>query len=108
MLEWVCILRSAKREGEKMSTVTIAISGDLSLQLEPYRDQLATLLQIGLREIKMAQALALYQKGNFSLWKAARLAGVSLREMPQYAVAQGLRATADEETMREEIRVNEY
>ncbi len=86
-----------------MSTITIAVPDDLSYQLEPYRDQLDTLLRIGLREIKMGASLALFKKGSISLWKAARLAGVSLREMTQYAVAQGVRAVADEETVREEL-----
>ncbi len=86
-----------------MSTITIAIPDDLSAQLEPYRDQLDNLLRVGLREIKMAQALVLYKQGDLSLWKTARLAGVSLREMTQYAVAQGVRAVADDETLREEL-----
>jgi predicted HTH domain antitoxin len=91
------------RREEFMSTITIALSDDLSTQLEPYRDQLDTLLRVGLREMKMAQALALYKQGDLSLWKTARLAGVSLREMVQYAIAQGVRAVADEETLREEL-----
>jgi hypothetical protein len=37
--------------------------------------------------------LALFKKGDTSLWKAARLARVSLREMPCCAAAQGLRAS---------------
>ncbi len=86
-----------------MSTITIPVPDDLSRQLEPYREQLDTLLRIGLREIKMGTSLALFKEGNISLWKAARLAGVSLREMTQYAIAQGVRAVADEETMREEV-----
>ena len=86
-----------------MSTITIAVPDELSHQLEPYHDELDTLLRIGLREIKMGSSLALFKEGNVSLWKAARLAGVSLREMTQYAIAQGVRAVADEETMREEL-----
>lgn len=85
-----------------MTTLTITVPDDLSAQLEPYREQLDTLLRIGLREVKMSASLALFKEGNISLWKAARLAGVSLREMTQYAVAQGLRAIDDEETLREE------
>lgn len=86
-----------------MPTVTIAIPDDLSAQLEPYRDNLDDLLRIGLREVKVEQSLALFKKGNISLWKAARMAGVSLREMTRYAVAQGLRAPVDEEIVREEL-----
>jgi predicted HTH domain antitoxin len=86
-----------------MPTVTVAISDNLSAQLEPYRDNLDDLLRIGLRELKKEQSLALFKKGDISLWKAARLASVSLREMTHYAVAQGLRAVVDEETIQEEL-----
>lgn len=86
-----------------MPTVTISIPDDLSAQLEPYRESLEELLRIGLREVKMEQSLALFKKGSISLWKAARLADVSLREMTQYAVAQGVRAVVDEDTLREEL-----
>jgi predicted HTH domain antitoxin len=54
--------------------------------------------------MKKTQALALFRKGNISLWKAARLAGVSLRQMTEYAVSQGLQAVADKETEQEELR----
>lgn len=86
-----------------MPTVTIAIPDDLSAQLDPYRDSLDDLLRIGLREVKMAQSIALFRKGSISLWKAARLANASLREMTQYAVAQGLRASVDDKTIQEEL-----
>lgn len=83
--------------------VTIEIPDDLSAQLGPYRENLDDLLWIGLREVRKEQAVALFKKGNISVWRAARLAGVYLREMMQYLAAQGLRATADEETIREEL-----
>lgn len=86
-----------------MSRVTVTISSDLSAQLGPYRDKLDELIRIGLREVKKEQSLALYKKGGISLWRAARLASVSLREMAEYAAAQGLRATTDEETIAEEL-----
>ena len=86
-----------------MPTITITISEDLSTQLEYYQDEMESLLCIGLREVKMGQSLALFKKGDISLWKAARLAGVSLREMTQYAVAHGLQPTIDEETIQEEL-----
>lgn len=86
-----------------MPTVTIAVPDELSEQLEPYRDTLDDVLRIGLREVKKAQSLTLFQQGSLSLWKAARFAGVSLREMRQYAVAHGLRASVDAETIDEEL-----
>ena len=86
-----------------MPTVTIAVPDELAKQLEPYSDTLDDVLRIGLREVKKAQSLTWFQQGNLSLWKAARLAGVSLREMRQYAVAHGLHASVDAETMDEEL-----
>ncbi len=86
-----------------METLTVTVSETLFEQIAPYQADLGELLRLGLRQVKMEQALALFKQGGISLWRAARLAGVSLREMAQYAVAQGLRATADEETLREEL-----
>ncbi len=86
-----------------MATVTVTIPDELSEQLEPCHKTLDELLRIGLTEVKKGQAIALFKKGNMSLWKAAILAGVSLREMTDYAVAQGLRATIDEESIKEEL-----
>jgi predicted HTH domain antitoxin len=39
------------------------------------------LLKIGLREYKMERVLILYRDRKVTLWRAAELAGVSLREM---------------------------
>jgi predicted HTH domain antitoxin len=86
-----------------MRTLTIAVPDELSAQLEPYRDHLGDLLALALRELRMGQSLALFQQGGLSLWKAARLAGVPLREMTQYAVAHGLRAASDEQALEEDV-----
>lgn len=86
-----------------MHTTTMVISDDLARELEPYRGSLDDLLRIGLREVKKEQGLALFKRGDVSLWKAARLAGVSLREMTEFAAAQGLRATLDDEMIKEEL-----
>ena len=86
-----------------MVTLTVSVSEALMREIAPYRGELAELLRLGLRQVKMEQALALYKQGGISLWRAARLAGVSLREMTQYAAAQGLRAILDDETLREEL-----
>jgi hypothetical protein len=72
-------------------------------ELGPNRDNLDSLLMAGLRQVKLETALALFKQGDISLWKAARLAGVSLREMTQQAVAHGLRPTVEEETIAEEL-----
>ena len=86
-----------------MATVTLTIPDELSAQLKPYQENLDELIRIGLTEVRKGQALALFKKGNISLWKAARFADVSLREMTDYAVSQGLRASIDEGSIKEEL-----
>jgi predicted HTH domain antitoxin len=86
-----------------MEILTLEVPESLLSDLEPYRDNLDSVLKAGLRQIKLESALALLKRGDVSLWKAARLAGLSLREMTQQAVAHGLRPTLDPETIDEEL-----
>ena len=86
-----------------METLTVSVPEALMAEIAPYRGELAELLRLGLRQVKMEQALALYKQGGISIWRAARRARVSLREMTQYAAAQGLRAVVDDNTLREEL-----
>jgi hypothetical protein len=48
-------------------------------------------------------ALALYQKGQVSIWKAAELAGLSLRKMMEQAAAHGLEPRYDPRMVEEEF-----
>ena len=86
-----------------METLTLEVPESLLSELEPYRDNLDSVLKAGLRQIKLDSALALLKRGDVSLWKAARLAGISLREMTQQAVAHGLRPALAPETIDEEL-----
>ena len=86
-----------------MEDITIQVSEDLSHALKQYEGHLDEVLRLGIREFRMAQALGLYQKGGLSLWKTARMAEVSLKEMARYAVAQGVQAPCDEDMIEEEI-----
>lgn len=86
-----------------METLTVEVPESLYKEVVAYGPDLAELVRLGLRQVKMEQALGLFRQGGISLWRAARIAGVSLQEMTQFATAQGLRATADEETIIEEL-----
>lgn len=86
-----------------MHTLTLEIPDSLVGELEPYRDNLDSLLLAGLRQVKLEAALGLFRQGDISLWKAADMAGMSLREMVIHAVARGLRPAIDEETITEEL-----
>jgi hypothetical protein len=86
-----------------MQTLTLEVSESLLDELGPCCDNLDDLLVVGLRQVKLESTLALFKRGDISLWKAARMAGISLREMTQHAVAHGLRPAMDEETIAEEL-----
>jgi predicted HTH domain antitoxin len=86
-----------------MERLTLEVPESLLSDLEPYRDNLDSVLKAGLRQLKLESALALLKHGDVSLWKAARLAGISLREMTQQSVAHGLRPALDPETIDEEL-----
>lgn len=86
-----------------MGQISIEVPKQLSDELAAYKGNLVELLALGLRQVKMQQALSLFREGGISLWKAARMADASLREMTQFAVSQGLRATCDDQTLEEEL-----
>lgn len=86
-----------------MTKVNIVIPDELSKELKTYQKEIPNLLAIGLRELKIKQALLLFKEGDISLWKAARTAGVSLREMTMHAISQGLRPKIDKQVLKEEL-----
>lgn len=86
-----------------MEQLVVEVPEGLVKELEVYKGNLGEVLALGLRQIKMQQALVLFREAGVSLWKAARIAGVSLREMTQCAVSQGLRAACDDKTLEEEL-----
>jgi len=61
------------------------------------------LLQIGLKKYRMEKALNLYQNGKVTLWKAAELAGVSLREMMEAIKAKDIPYQYDLEALEEYV-----
>ncbi len=86
-----------------MTRLTVTISDKLSKELKAYQDNVADIIAIGLKEVKIQQGLSLFKEGRLSLWKAARMANVSLREMTSHAVAQGLRPPIDDLMLKEEL-----
>ena len=62
------------------------------------------LLKIGLKEYKMKKALNLYRDGKVTLWKAAELAGVSLREIMEAIKARDIPYQFDLEALEEYVK----
>ena len=86
-----------------MTTLTITVTDELAEDLKPYSASLDDLLRVGLREARLAQSVALYKQGNVSVWKAARLASVSLREMLLYLQSQGIQPEMDQDDIENEL-----
>ena len=61
------------------------------------------LLKIGLREYRMEKALNQYRDGKVTLWKAAEIAGVSLREMMETIKARDIPYQYDFEALEEYV-----
>lgn len=86
-----------------MKRMTIEIPDDLADKIRPYEKNLQELIVIGLTQLRIQEALALFKRGNISLWKAARLADIPLREMIMHASAQGPKPQIDEQMKEEEL-----
>jgi len=72
------------------ATVSIPLPEDLARQLPAEPEERQTVVELGLREWHIRQALDGYRQGVGSLAFAARKAGISLREMIPLAYAHGL------------------
>jgi hypothetical protein len=73
-----------------MAKTVLEISDDKLAKLEPYKDRLEELLLLGLSQIKIQEALLLYQRGLASFGRAAELAGLTEQEMIRQARAFGV------------------
>lgn len=61
------------------------------------------LINLGMRHLKMENALVLLRNGGVSIGYTAKIAGVSEDEMSAFAYARGLTPTFSQETLREEL-----
>lgn len=70
-----------------MAKTMIEIPDERLQELEAYKDRLGEILLLGLSQIKIQEALLLYQRGLVSLGRAAELTGLSEQEMMRQARA---------------------
>lgn len=61
------------------------------------------LLAIGIQQWKTERALRLYREGKVTLWRAARLADTTLREMMQLAAKKGIQFKYAAKDLEEDI-----
>lgn len=63
------------------------------------------LLVSAIQQWKIQKALRLYREGKVTLWRAARLAGITLREMMELAAKEGIRFQYTKKDLEEDILV---
>ena len=61
------------------------------------------LLARAIEQWKMDRALRLYREGKVTLWRAARLAGITLREIMELATKQGIQFKYTTKDLEEDI-----
>ena len=83
--------------------IVVEIPADLADTLAERKDRLPEILQLGLRQLKVREALTFYEEGIVSLARAAELAGIPLQEMILEARSRGIRPQWSEEMVKEEL-----
>ena len=85
-------------------TLTLTIPDSLARELDSVGEGLLVdLLERGLREFKIDQALDRYARGGISFGAAAHLAGVSRSDLARVAHARGMEPPFSDETLAEEL-----
>ena len=64
-------------------------------------EEVEQLFLLGLREMRIEKALIMLRKGDISLWKTAKIAGLTLREMTCEACRRGIEPRVTEEMIEE-------
>ena len=84
--------------------VTLAVPDSPARELDSVGEGfMIDLLERGLREFKIEQALDRYARGGMSFGAAARQAGVSRSEFARQAYARGMEPPFSTETLAEEL-----
>ena len=84
--------------------LTLTIPESLARELDSVGEGfLIDLLERGLREFKIEQALNRYARGGISFGAAARQAGVSRSELARHAHARGMEPPFSADTLAEEL-----
>ena len=78
-----------------MTIISISVPDELAQQLPAEPTERQRVLELGLQEWRIRQALETFKRGEGSLAYAAQQAGISLREMIPLAYAHGLTPKVD-------------
>lgn len=85
-------------------TMTLTIPDSLAQELDAASQEFyVEVLERGLRDLKIEQALERYAQGGMSFGAAARQAGVSTSDLARHAYARGMEPPYSAETVAEEL-----
>ena len=91
-----------------MKVISVEVDEEFANALEtleqPYRPALIkNILFSGLKQYKLELAVQKYLEGEVSTWKAAEIAGVSLRKMNKILQEKGVEMHYSEESLKEDL-----
>lgn len=86
-----------------MAKTTVEIPDQKMAELEAYKDRLGELLLLGLSQVKIQEALLLYQRGLVSIGRAAELADLTEQEMVHQAQVVGIQPRWSKTQVQEEL-----
>lgn len=87
-----------------VETITLQLPEALAQELSAASQSfLLNILERGLRELKIEQALDQYRQGGLSLGAAAQQAGVSQSDLARQAYARGMEPSFNPDTLAEEL-----
>lgn len=86
-----------------MAETTVEVPDERLPELDAYKNRLGELLLLGLTQVKIQEALLLYQRGSISMGRAAELSGLSEQEMLRQARADGIEPRWTESMVEEEL-----
>ncbi|MEK6824761.1 MAG: UPF0175 family protein [Nanoarchaeota archaeon] len=95
---------------EKLTTLRLPVEIDREIEKMAYMKDsdkskiLRELIIIGIRERKIQEAIRLYQEGKVTLWKAARLADISLWKMMEIVAKMKIIAQYGERELKEDLK----
>lgn len=98
---------------EKLMSFRIPIEIDIEIEKLAVKEDsdksklIRELLILGIKERKLDEALSLYKQGRISLWKAARLADLSLWQMLEIVKEKKIPAQYTEKELKEDLKALE-
>jgi predicted HTH domain antitoxin len=93
-------------------TITTRVSNDIEKEIRSIAERerlgkstvVRRLLIEGIKDWKIKYALEQYSEGRITIWRAARMAGISLRQMLDIAAKKGIHFQYTIEDLREDFR----